>query len=34
MGEIEDGLGQVGRLHDAAHFDRAFVLDQFTDGTQ
>lgn len=32
MGEIEYRLRQVGRLHDTAHFDRAFALDQLANG--
>lgn len=34
MREIEDGLRQVGRLHDAADFDRALFLDQLADDVQ
>lgn len=34
VGEIEDRLGQVGGLDDAADFDSAFFLDEFADSVE
>lgn len=34
MCEVEDRLGEVGGLHDAADLDGAFVLDQFANKVQ
>ena len=34
MGEIEDWLGQVRGLDDAAHFDGTFFLDELADGEE
>lgn len=34
MREVEDWLGEVRGLDDAAHFDGAFFLDEFADGVE
>lgn len=31
VGKIEDGLGQIGRLHDTANFDCSLFLDELAD---
>lgn len=34
MREIEDRLGEVGRLDDTAHLDGAFVFDELADDVE
>lgn len=34
MRQIKHWLGKIGRLHDTAHFDGAFVFDEFANKEQ